>query len=85
VKTLIFSEADNTPCTAELEVKTQKLAAYLEKRGKENDKRSEKLDKKAKGELLPYEDYVQARDSSYFFSGKADAYKRAAEKLKELL
>ena len=41
-KPLLILEKDNVPCTAELEVKLQKLAAYFTKRAKENKKRAER-------------------------------------------
>lgn len=71
VKPLAFSEGLNTPCTAELEIKLQKLAAYFTRRAKENTKRSA-------------DRWLQEK-STYYFSGKADTYTRAAQKITELL
>lgn len=66
-------------CTAELEVKLNRLVAYFEKRAKENEKR-------AKNEAIAGGWCDESADrSAYYFSGKADSYRRAAEKLKELL
>jgi hypothetical protein len=72
---LSISDDLNTPCTAALEVKLQKLAKYFKKRAKENTKRAEKEEKNIKGTL----------ESGYYFSGKADAYARAAKKITDVL
>jgi len=85
---LSISEAEcNTPCTAKLEVKLQKLAAYFEKRAKENRRREEKHEASAKscreGHYLKTAEVVEQH--GYYFSGKADSYTRAAQKLRELL
>ena len=86
-KPLVFSERDNTPCTAELEVKLQKLAAYFEKRAKENAKRAEGKEEESKSLRVRglYTSAHKEENSGYYFSGKADSYQRAAEKVKELL
>lgn len=79
-------KVDNSPCTAELEVKLNKLVAYFEKRSKENEKRAEKNESDANRWNSEYPANAKLADrSGYYFSGKADSYKRAAEKLKELL
>jgi hypothetical protein len=83
-KPLVFDKAAETPCTAEIEVAFEKLAAYFEKRAKENTRRSEKEENVADSSLS-YQESVQADRSSYYFSGKADSYKRAAEKVREIL
>jgi len=83
-KPLVFDKAAETPCTAEIEVAFEKLASYFEKRAKENDRRSEKEENSA-GNLYYARDKVKADRSSYYFSGKADSYKRAAEKVREIL
>jgi hypothetical protein len=84
IKPLILDKAAETPCTAEIEVAFEKLAAYFEKRAKENSRRAEKEDNSSKN-LLWYHDMVGADRSGYYFSGKADSYKRAAEKVREIL
>jgi FtsZ-binding cell division protein ZapB len=62
--------------------KAAKLAAYFEKRAKENTRRSEKLE--AEKNVLKYaEQHIQNEHSSYYFSGKADSYTRASQKVKE--
>ncbi len=55
--------------------KVERLIAHFTKRAKENAKRAE------------YDefDYMENYRSSYYFSGKADSYQRAAEKVKEFL
>ena len=83
-KSLVFDEASNVPCTAALEVNLQKLVSYFEKRARENERRA----KREEAKLLTFhklEEIAGVERSSYYFSGKADSYKRAAEKLKELL
>ncbi len=84
VKPLVFSEDENIPCNATLEVKVEKLAKYFDKRAKENQKRASSEEK------LPCDDCtcepcLQHERSGYYFSGKADTYTRAAEKVRELL
>ena len=82
--TLNISELNNSPCTAQLEVDLEKLANYFEKRSRENERRA----KKEEAKLLTFHrlgEIVSTERSAYYFSGKADSYKRAAEKLKELL
>jgi hypothetical protein len=86
-KPLAFSEKDNVPCTAELEVKLQKLATYFTKRAKENKKRAEHEEQLAKRKRA-WTNLSAAQEhdcSSYYFSGKADTYERAAAKLREAL
>ncbi len=63
----------------------ERLAAYFEKHAKENTKRSEKLDKELQTTLLSWTDYKRNEHSSYYLSGKADAYRRAADKVREVL
>ena len=73
-KPLTFTDPEcNTPCTASLEQKIERLAAYFEKRAKENTKRADDLDSKIMTTL------------PYYLSGKSDAYQRAAEKVREVL
>lgn len=74
-----------TPCTSELEVKLQKLAAYFKKRAKENTKRAEKLDYEVRNTFMRPGESVQKNNSAYFFSGKVDSYENAARKIMELL
>lgn len=91
VKPLVFDKAAETPCTAEIEVAFEKLASYFEKRSKENSRRAEKEEKKVEAQQgKKLEDWscheeVGADRSGYYFSGKADSYKRAAEKVREIL
>jgi hypothetical protein len=66
-------------------VQLQKLAAYFEKRARENEKRANKLEKEIREEFSPWDNYTEKDRSSYYLSGKADAYKRAAEKVREVL
>ena len=91
----------NTPCNAYEEPKPtekyrppaestigqsiERVAAYFEKRAKENTKRANDLDQKVQRQLMTWEDGKRAERSSYYFSGKADTYARAAEKLREVL
>jgi hypothetical protein len=76
----VFDNSVNFPCTAELEVEAEKLIAYFERKAKENTKRAQDKEK----EYLYWK--VQQDDrSSYYFSGKADSYQKAADKLRELL
>lgn len=84
VKSLVFDESCNVPCTAELEVKAKRLLAYFRKRMKENKKRSEKLEQKQHS-FQRMDEIVQDEHSSYYFSGKSEAYENAARKLEELL
>ena len=65
--------------------KIEHLIAYFEKRAKENNKRADALDKKARTSLQALEDCENTERSSYFFSGKADSYRNAAAKVQELL
>ena len=91
----------NTPCNAYEEPKPteeykppaespigqsiERLAAYFDKHAKENTKRAEKLDKELTSNFHPWDEYGKKSKSSYYFSGKADTYARAAEKLREVL
>ncbi len=85
-KPLTFLDPEcNTHCTASLEQKIERLIAYFERHSRENQKRSEKLDKELQTTLLSWTDYKRNEHSSYYLSGKSDAYQRAAEKLRELL
>ena len=82
--TLNISELNNIPCTAQLEVDLKKLVNYFQKRYQENERRA----KREEAKLLTFhrlEEIASTERSAYYFSGKADSYKRAAEKLKELL
>lgn len=83
VKPLAFSESDNIPCTAALEVNLEKLAKYFERRAKENTRRAVKEERFA----AKFEPRVFDRheNSGFYFSGKADTYQRAANKVRELL
>src|ERR1700686_5062311 len=91
VKPLVFKASDNVPCTAEIEVAFEKLASYFEKRAKENARRAEKEEEKVTAQQRKelrdwsYHAEVGADRSGYYFSGKADSYKRAAEKVREIL
>ena len=71
--------------TKELEVRLQRLAAHLTKRSKENQKRSDKLDRELNSTFLPSKEMVQKHNSTYYLSGKADSYLTAAGKVLELL
>ena len=85
-KSLTFLDPKcNIPCTASLEQKIERLIAYFERHSRENQKRSEKLDKELQTTLMSCTDYKCNEHSSYYLSGKADAYARAAEKLREVL
>lgn len=85
-KSLTFLDPKcNIPCTASLEQKIERLIAYFERHSRENQKRSEKSDKELQTTLLSWTDYKRNEHSSYYLSGKADAYARAAEKVRELL
>ena len=85
-KSLTFLDPKcNIPCTASLEQKIERLIAYFERHSRENQKRSEKLDKELQTTLMSCTDYKRNEHSSYYLSGKADAYARAAEKLREVL
>ena len=55
---------------------SDRLVAYFEKRAKENYKRAVKEENLGN---------IQAERSGYYFSGKADSYERAADKVRELL
>lgn len=74
-----------TPCTATLEVRLQKLAAYFKKRAKENAKRAKKLDYEVRNTFMRPDESAQKNNSAYFFSGKVDSYENAARKIMELL
>ncbi len=70
-KPLTFQVSEcNTPCTAELEVRLEKLAKYFETRAEENHRYKENHGN----------DY-----SGYYFAGKASSYTHAAVKLREIL
>jgi hypothetical protein len=85
VKPLAFSESDNTPCTAALEVNLEKLAKYFERRAKENTRRAVKEEGiSAKFEPRAHL-HGRHENSGFYFSGKADTYQRAANKVRELL
>jgi len=60
---------------------TEKLIAYFERKARENTKRAEEKEKMYKEESGQPED----DRSSYYFSGKADSYQKAADKLREVL
>lgn len=83
-KTLVFSESDNTPCTAELEVSLQNLAMYFDRRARKNKRRAENLEKSL-NTFVNLETIVEIERGAYYFSGKADSYERAAQKLREAL
>ena len=85
--TFFVDECNNIPCNAAeeaLKQSVERLVAYFEKRSRENQKRAEVLDKKASN-FEDLDTHFQNSRSSYYFSGKADSYKRAAEKVRELL
>jgi hypothetical protein len=65
--------------------KIERLIAYFEKRAKENYKRARNLENKASTSLQHLEVCAQTERSGYYFSGKADSYERAAEKVQEIL
>lgn len=83
-KSLVF---DEFPCTAAVEVqleKLEKLATYFDRRARENAKRAEKLE----GKLTTFTslvDIVKSERGAYYFSGKEDSYKNAAQKVRDLL
>lgn len=91
---LKINESDNTPCTQENNMKSSdgeslghkinRLKAYFEKHSRENNKRAEAKEN-SKRELLPNEVHVRNDRSAYYHTGKADAYKNAAEKVTEIL
>lgn len=83
-KPLTFSESDNTPCTAQLEVELEKLATYFDRRARENKRRAGKLEQKL-STFHDISEYLESDRSSYYFSGKEDSYKNAAFKLRSLL
>ena len=83
-KSLVVDESVNVPCTAALEVELQALVKYFEKKAKENEERAEKKEASL-NTFLGNTEAAQAMKSAYYFSGKADSYARAAEKLKEAL
>ncbi len=62
----------------------ERLISYFNKRAKENKKRSEKLENKKKT-FHRLEEYVQDERSSYYFSGKSEAYENAVRRVRELL
>ncbi len=85
-KSLVFSEDITTPCTAEVEVLRQKidrLKAYLLRHARENNKRAEELDKK----VQDWTSFRPSQDckSSYYLSGKGEAYANAHKKVMEIL
>ena len=83
-KPLTFKDFENTPCTAALEVQLEKLATYFDRRARENAKRAEKLE----GKLTTFTDLVdivKSERGAYYFSGKEDSYKNAAQKVRDLL
>jgi hypothetical protein len=78
----------STVAKGSLGAKITKLAAYFEKRAKENTKRAK--DKEEQSKSLRVGGFCsnwanEAENSGYYFSGKADTYQRASEKVKELL
>lgn len=83
-KSLVVDESVNVPCTAALEVELQALVKYFEKKAKENEERAAKKEASL-NTFLGNTEAAQAMKSAYYFSGKADSYARAAEKLKEAL
>jgi acetylornithine deacetylase/succinyl-diaminopimelate desuccinylase-like protein len=88
-KPLTFTAPEcNIPCNAGEEVlreKIERLAAYFEKHARDNRKRSDRLDLTMSTTLMPTRDAERAERSSYYLSGKSDAYARAAEKVREVL
>lgn len=77
-KPLVFY---NTPRTASLEMALEHLLAHFEKRAKENSK---KEISKTAGNHEARESESGFR-SGYYFSGKADSYTKAAEKIRNIL
>jgi hypothetical protein len=70
--------------TKELEVKLQRLAAYFTKRAKENTKREKEQEEKL-NTFHSVSEYNAYARSGYYFSGKADAYLKAAGKVLETI
>ncbi len=61
-KSLTFLDPKcNIPCTASLEQKIERLIAYFERHSRENQKRSEKLDKELQTTLMSCTDYKAQR------------------------
>lgn len=92
---LKITEADNIVCQMEtlvpkasgnesLQQKIDRIVAYFAKRAKENGRRATE-DEKHAFRMLTFEEHEQKDRSSYYFSGKADSYSRAAAKVKEIL
>ena len=79
------TEEYKPPAESPIGQSIERLAAYFEKHAKENTKRAEKLDKELTSNFHPWDEYGKKSKSSYYFSGKADTYARAAEKLREVL
>ncbi len=88
-KPLTFTDPEcNTPCNAAEEVlrdKVERLIAYFEKHARENEKRAEKIEKSRTEAFHQFDKAIKMDRSSYYLSGKSDAYQRAAEKVRELL
>ena len=85
-KPLVFSEDINTPCTAEVEVLRQKidrLKAYFLRHARENNKRAEWKEENANLTTGHYRNELMR--SSYFLSGKGEAYANAHKKVMEIL
>ena len=74
----------NEPCTANLEVRLEKLANYFLMRAKENRRRADREERKANG-WQDIDLIVKHDRSGYYFDGKADSYERAAVKIREVL
>lgn len=85
-KSLTFTDPEcNTPCTASLEQKVERLISYFDKRSRENEKHSEKLDKEFRLRFCFGQTASATSTAPTTSQGKADAYERAAEKVRELL
>ena len=65
--------------------KIERLIAYFEKHARENEKRAEKIEKSRTEAFHQFDKAIKMDRSSYYLSGKADTYARAAEKVRELL
>jgi len=61
-----------------------RLRAYFNKRAKENRRRSEKLENRSHT-FQRLDQLSQDERSSYYFSGKAEAYENAARKVVEII
>lgn len=79
------SEQPKAASLESLGQKIEHLIAYFERRDRENAKRAEKLEKKLATEFNPWDQSAQLERSSYFFSGKSEAYANAAQKIREIL